>query len=130
MNPDALALLRADSLAATLTAARARRVRRRTSAVVLTTLALGAVIFFVLPRHPPGPAFIATARPAAPVASSSVPPAFARISTRESSPLVRFSTAPSSRVERIDTAGLSRCFPDKGIAVIQPEGEPAKVVFF
>jgi hypothetical protein len=136
MNPDLIARLRTESLAATLTAARSRRLRRRTGAAAFAVFVAAVVAFSIFPRHHPPSVAIAVTKPAA--APVPLPDAHiirtalapvARISPRETS-LVRFSTDPASRVERIDNAGLASCFPDKGIAVIQPEGELAQVVFF
>ncbi len=137
MNPDTITRLRAESLAATLSAARDRRVRQRTGAFALTVIAIGVIIFSVLPRRTPEPGFIARSQPAAiPALPQTVnvvhteSGALARITTQETATLVRVSTVPANRVERIDNAGLAGCFPDKGIAVIQVAGEAAKVVFF
>jgi hypothetical protein len=137
MNPDTIALLRAESLAATLTAARDRRFRRRAGIIAFTAIALAVVTLSILPRRTPAPAPMAAAQPvAAPVVARSIlvihtaPGAVAKITTRKTATPVRFSTDPASRVERIDNAGLARCFPDKGIAVIQSEGGLAKVVVF
>ncbi len=128
MTPDTIARLRTASLAATLTAARGRRVRRRAGGVALAAIAALTVALFQIPRRAPAPAVTA----AAPVAHTvrPAPAALVKITTRETARVVRFRTDPARRVERIDTAGLARCFPGKGVAVIRAEGELAKVVIF
>ena len=137
MNPDTIARLRTDSLAATLTAARSRRVRRRTGVLALTALAVLIVPLSIAPWRAPKPGYISMSRPTSPLVIPrdvhiihTSPIAVPRIAVRQPGSLVRFSTEPASRVERIDNAGLVRCFPDHGVAVIRPEGELAKVVIF
>lgn len=136
MNTDTAARLRAESLAATLSAARGRRVRRRVGRIALAAIVLAVATLSLLPRRPPAPAFIAVAPSVvAPVVAHdshivrTPSVAVARIDSRART-LVRFSTEPAHRVERIDTADLTRAFPDRGIAVIHLQGEPAKIVFF
>ena len=132
MNPDTIALLRAESLAATLAATRSRRVRRRAGRLALAAVVCAVTALSILPRRAPVPAISAAPLVPREIRIIPTPPVvFARITTRTTgSTLVRFTTAPATRVERIDTSGLAHCFPDKGIAVIHAEGELAKVVVF
>ena len=136
MNPETIALLRAESLAATLTAARSRRVRRRVGRIAFAAIVLAIATLSLLPRRPPAPTFIAAAPSiVAPVVAHDIhiirtpSVAVARIAPSART-LVRFSTEPARRVERIDNADLARAFPDQGIAIIRPQGEPARAVFF
>ena len=130
MTPDTIARLRAESLAATLTAARGRR-RRHTGLVALSVMAVAAVAVFHLPRRAPAPAFAASAPAPRPVqVIHTAPGTLTKITTRETTRAVRFSTDRDRHVERLDMEGLARCFPDKGLAVIRAEGELAKVVIF
>ena len=122
MKPDPIAQLRADSLAATRSAARGRRVRRRVRRIALATIVLAAAAFSFLPSRAPAPA----RRAAAPsVVVPVVPPVVAedRHIIRTSSHtairiapgagrLVRVRTEPGRQVERIVSVHLNRPQPE------------------
>ena len=140
MNAKAIAQLRAESLAATLCAARQRRVRRRVVTVLGGAAGFIVMIIALFPMRDLKRMFTASSRPApgkfeiTQVESGSWirtdPRSVVRISTVSNMSHIRVSTAPAMKVERIDRDDLRAWFPEKGIAFIQQEAGPAGFVVF
>ena len=130
MNPNTIVSLRAQSLNATLNAARSRRIHRRITPIVISIAALMIVGFSLLFFHNFTLVFIEAEAPRSLQVIHTIPDSVTRITTREMSAPIRFNTDAIARVERIDNEGLFRCFPGKGIAIIHREGELPQVLFF
>lgn len=142
MNAKAIAQLRADSLSATLSAARQRRVRRHGVAVLGGVAALIAIAIAVLPMRKPTRTFISNSTGATaeiemalPKAESRVlirtsPRSVVRISTVADISHIRVTTAAEMSVERIDRTDLRAWFPEQGIAFIGEETGPPRFVVF
>jgi hypothetical protein len=150
MKPDEIDQLRAASLAATLAAARGRRIRRRAGFVALGAVAMAAAIVVSL-RHP-APPVIDTNTIVVEQDSHSIPSTIgtttvsplappdpiirtqnttvARIHTPAQPSAARFKTDSGRRVERLDNDGLRRAFPGKNVAVIRSEGQPPEIILF
>lgn len=142
MNVNDIAQLRADSLAATLSAARHRRVRRHGVVVLGGAAALVAMSIALLPMREATRTFTGVSRPAPGQFEVSPPQAessrlirtsassVVRITSISDISHIRVNTAPAMSVERIDSSDLRACFPEKGIAFIGKEaGPPGFVVF-
>jgi hypothetical protein len=142
MNAEIITALRAESLAATLQAARRRRVRRRAVAMTGGMLGLCAIALAFLPlRERPrtfssisGPALSAAAAPSPKRESSALihthPRSVVRIATTRKISDFRVTTLPSAAVERIGRDDLRAWFPERGIAFIQTEGGPPAFLIF